>query len=239
LIDSQNREVKDLERLLQVAEQYLLEWAAVYGFVALTDQTGFPAFGGIEHFAKRSREIATDYKILFKARPEPVFGLAQHHGVPTRLLDWTRNPLTAAYFAATPFEKASNTGRLAIWGFCEPLVRALDHQWFFDSMTCERSSHHFLHVQDGLFYWATKAPFVAMHEGVWPPFEQMIQRQRDPKETGSWKPLRKLTLPQAESGTLLRLLWRSGYHRAKLRPTYDNVAGALFELWEQRPFDAS
>src|SRR5215216_3762400 len=45
-----------------------------------------------------------------------MFAVAQHHRIPTQFLDWTYNPLVAAYFAADP--KATST-RIAVWALRE------------------------------------------------------------------------------------------------------------------------
>jgi|GEM_PF-1086713 len=69
---------------------------------------------------KYNAHFHVDHRLLEKVKTNPCWwAIMQHHGAPTRLLDWSTSAYVAAYFAA----QQDNSGEEGVvWAFCDTIL---------------------------------------------------------------------------------------------------------------------
>lgn len=170
--------------------------------------------------------------------------LMQHFGLPTRLLDWSRSPLVAAFFALEEVDAGDKDA--AIW-----ILDAVGlNQNFYGEAAILMFHNPFatqiLRPAFGLA--AQECDQVAAVNGPIVDVKMTLQQARYTihgdgralesriEEIGSI--LKKLIIPQASRASFVNDLWAVGVHRDSIFPDLGSFARALSDTYKNaRPFD--
>ena len=159
----------------------------------------------------------------------PFLALAQHHGVPTLLLDWSRRSYVAAYFSAMVGQGARDDQRIAVWCLNQSVLpKGVGYIQFHEPSAWQNPN---LAAQDGLFTWTDQeGEFINanIEDMVSGPIAGRCAIERD-CAIGEDDVLRKIVLSTQQAGRLLQLLSYEGFDGSTLYPGVDGMVRALKE----------
>lgn len=209
--------------------QWVFEWALLNSFLTSCDSAGLSVPGDSMEFRAYFAlgRISNIHGINARDWPQddvvPLMALAQHHGVPTRLLDWSDSPYVACYHAAESAirEDIDGVGRLAIF--------ALEHTGIHPNTPLKQvrvpgNTSPNIAFQRGSFILVSNSGFRG--EEFTPEVSLESRLPVGPKPI-----LHKLTLPKSLVPDLLVRCHKFGISGASVFPGYDGSARAALEFW--------
>lgn len=164
-----------------------------------------------------------------------IVSLAQHHGVPTFMLDWSEDPLTACFFATTKPKRFTAENGLCVWALNRTSLpvrlSSLKHDagiGHIQEIKPNKAQNQYLSRQSGVLTSIAGGDKFWIEHEVYPDLETVFTQVND-GEFAEKTYLRKVTLPNDELANLKQLLLREGISKAHMMPTFDNIASTAMD----------